>query len=56
MKFAPCIATGNVFVLKPSELTPLSALYFAALTKEAGFPAGVVNIVPGNLQINFRTN
>jgi len=51
-KFAPCIATGNVLVLKPAELTPLSALYFAALTKEAGFPAGVMNVVPGKAKIS----
>lgn len=32
---------------KPAEQTPLSALYIAALTKEAGFPAGVINVVTG---------
>jgi aldehyde dehydrogenase (NAD(P)+) len=36
-----------VVVLKPAEQTPLSALYFCSLVKEAGFPPGVVNIVPG---------
>ena len=46
-KVAPALATGNCIVLKPSEFTPLSALLFAKLTKEAGFPAGVVNIVNG---------
>jgi len=49
-KLAPCLATGNTLVIKPSELTPLSALYFASLIKKAGFPPGVVNVVPGNLQ------
>lgn len=39
--------TGNVVVLKPAEQTPLTALYIAHLVKEAGFPAGVVNVVPG---------
>lgn len=39
--------TGNVVVLKPAEQTPLTALYVANLIKEAGFPPGVVNIVPG---------
>lgn len=34
-------------MLKPAELTPLSALYAAALSKEAGFPDGVINVVPG---------
>lgn len=38
---------GNTVVLKPSELTPLSILYFANLIKEAGFPPGVVNILNG---------
>lgn len=38
---------GNVVILKPSEHTPLTALYIAQLTKEAGFPDGVVNVVPG---------
>nr|AVR59245.1 aldehyde dehydrogenase 1 [Platynereis dumerilii] len=47
LKFAPAIATGNVVVIKPAEQTPLTALYLAALTKEAGFPPGVVNVVPG---------
>jgi retinal dehydrogenase len=46
-KIAPAVATGNVVVLKPSELTPLTALYMASLLKEAGFPPGVINIVPG---------
>lgn len=34
-------------VLKPAEQTPLTALYLASLVKEAGFPPGVVNVVPG---------
>ncbi|GIY72160.1 aldehyde dehydrogenase, mitochondrial, partial [Caerostris extrusa] len=46
-KFGPAIAAGNVVVLKPAEQTPLTALYLATLVKEAGFPAGVVNIIPG---------
>jgi len=46
-KLAPALACGNTIVLKPSENTPLSALKVAALIKEAGFPKGVVNIVPG---------
>lgn len=46
-KIAPALATGNVIVLKPAEQTPLTALYMANLIKEAGFPPGVVNIVPG---------
>ncbi|KAL1592274.1 mitochondrial aldehyde dehydrogenase [Paraconiothyrium brasiliense] len=46
-KLAPALACGNTVVLKPAEQTPLSALYLASLIKEAGFPAGVVNIVNG---------
>lgn len=46
-KFAPALACGCTIVLKPSEFTPLSALYVGSLIVEAGFPAGVVNIVPG---------
>lgn len=46
-KLAPALAMGNVIVLKPAEQTCLTALYVAQLTKEAGFPNGVVNVVPG---------
>ncbi|CAH2356010.1 potassium-activated aldehyde dehydrogenase, mitochondrial [[Candida] railenensis] len=46
-KLAPALATGNTIVLKSAESTPLSALYMANLIKEAGIPAGVVNIVSG---------
>ncbi|KAK2704470.1 hypothetical protein QYM36_016762 [Artemia franciscana] len=46
-KLGPALAAGNVVVMKPAEQTPLTALYVAQLIKEAGFPAGVVNIVPG---------
>ncbi len=46
-KMAPALAAGNCVVLKPSELTPLSSLRLAELMREVGFPAGVVNIVPG---------
>uniref|UniRef100_A0A915N728 aldehyde dehydrogenase (NAD(+)) n=1 Tax=Meloidogyne javanica TaxID=6303 RepID=A0A915N728_MELJA len=46
-KLAPALAMGNTVILKPAEQTPLTALYVANLIKEAGFPPGVVNIVPG---------
>jgi acyl-CoA reductase-like NAD-dependent aldehyde dehydrogenase len=46
-KMGPALAAGNTIVLKPAELTPLSALRIAELMDEVGFPAGVVNIVPG---------
>ncbi|KAL0121830.1 hypothetical protein PUN28_006946 [Cardiocondyla obscurior] len=46
-KWGPALATGCTLILKPAEQTPLSALYTAALAKEAGFPAGVINVIPG---------
>ena len=46
-KIAPALATGCTVVLKPAEQTPLSALYLAKLAAEAGFPKGVINIIPG---------
>lgn len=46
-KIAPALATGCTVVLKPSEETPLTALYLAQLAMEAGFPAGVLNVVTG---------
>ncbi|KAJ8961513.1 hypothetical protein NQ318_014763 [Aromia moschata] len=46
-KLAPALAMGCTVVLKPAEQTPLTALAIAALVKEAGFPAGVVNVVTG---------
>jgi aldehyde dehydrogenase (NAD+) len=46
-KVAPALATGCTVVIKPSELTPLSAMYMTKLLKEAGLPAGVVNVVVG---------
>jgi aldehyde dehydrogenase (NAD+) len=46
-KLAPALATGNTVVMKPAEQTPLSALRIGQLIVEAGFPEGVVNILPG---------
>lgn len=46
-KIAPALACGNTVVLKPAETTSLTALLFAELVKDAGLPAGVVNIVTG---------
>lgn len=46
-KLAPALAAGNTCVLKPSELTPLTALELGRLITEVGFPAGVVNIITG---------
>ncbi len=47
-KLGPALAAGNTVVLKPAEQTPLSALRLGQLIVEAGFPAGVVNIVTGD--------
>ncbi|WP_367126404.1 aldehyde dehydrogenase family protein [Streptomyces phytohabitans] len=47
-KVAPALATGNTVVLKPAETTPLSALFFADVCRQAGLPPGVVNIVTGD--------
>jgi aldehyde dehydrogenase (NAD+) len=46
-KLAPALCTGNTVVLKPAEQTPLTALRVGELILEAGFPEGVVNILPG---------
>ena len=46
-KLAPALATGNTIVMKPAEQTPLSALRLGELILEAGFPEGVVNLLPG---------
>jgi aldehyde dehydrogenase (NAD+) len=46
-KWGPALASGCTIVLKPAEQTPLTALRVAALAQEAGFPDGVVNVVPG---------
>jgi len=45
-KVAPALAVGCTIVMKPSELTPLTALKLSELVKEAGFPPGVLNTVP----------
>ena len=46
-KCAPALATGNTVVLKPAELTPLTAIRIAELALEAGLPPGVLNVLPG---------
>jgi aldehyde dehydrogenase (NAD+) len=46
-KIGPALAAGNAMVLKPAEQTPVTALEIAKLVHEAGFPAGVFNVVPG---------
>jgi len=46
-KLAPALATGNTVIMKPAEQTPLSALRIGELIVEAGFPEGVVNMLPG---------
>ncbi|MBH1935947.1 aldehyde dehydrogenase family protein [Streptomyces sp. AV19] len=46
-KVAPALAAGNTFVIKPSEVTPLSTVHLVRLLAEAGLPAGVANLVTG---------
>jgi 4-guanidinobutyraldehyde dehydrogenase/NAD-dependent aldehyde dehydrogenase len=46
-KLGPALATGNSVILKPSERSPLTAIRIAQLALEAGFPAGVLNVLPG---------
>ena len=47
-KIAPALASGNTVVLKPAETTPLTALFFADICRQAELPAGVVNILTGD--------
>jgi acyl-CoA reductase-like NAD-dependent aldehyde dehydrogenase len=46
-KLGPALAAGNTVVLKPAELTPLTALRFAEIARQAGLPEGVLEVVPG---------
>src|ERR671913_1476603 len=46
-KMAPALAAGNTLVLKPAELTPLTAIEFERIAREAGIPDGVVNVLVG---------
>lgn len=46
-KIGPALAAGNSVILKPSEKSPLSALYLASLVREAGLPSGVFQVLPG---------
>jgi aldehyde dehydrogenase (NAD+) len=48
LKAAPALATGNCFILKPSEKTPLAAAALGPLIKEAGFPPGVFQVLTGD--------
>lgn len=50
-KLGPALAAGNAVVLKPSELTPFSAVYLAELAVRAGMPAGLINVVLGDGEI-----
>ena len=50
-KAAPALAAGNTIVLKPAELTPLTAIRIAELALEAGVPPGVFNVIPGKGRI-----
>ncbi len=50
-KLGPALATGNTVILKPSENTPASMVALGALVEEAGFPPGVVNVLPGGREV-----
>lgn len=50
-KLAPLLAAGCTAVVKPSDITPVTALLLARLTDEAGFPRGVVNVVTGGAEV-----
>lgn len=50
-KLGPALAAGNAVVLKPSEMTPFSAIYLAELAVRAGLPAGLINVVLGDGQV-----
>jgi aldehyde dehydrogenase (NAD+) len=50
-KVAPALAAGNTIVVKPAELTPLTAIRIAELALEAGVPPGVFNVIPGKGRI-----
>src|SRR5262249_27601624 len=47
IKLAPILACGNTVVLKPSEVSPLSALMLAQMAQDVGFPPGVINVIHG---------
>lgn len=47
-KMAACLAAGNTVVMKPAQVSPLTALKFAELSVKAGIPPGVINIVAGS--------
>lgn len=47
----PALLSGNTILIKPAEDTPLSALYIGKLAQEAGFPPGVINVLPGRGEI-----
>src|SRR5207302_6749567 len=50
MKVLPALAAGNTVLVKPSELTPYATEHFMELVREAGIPAGVVNMLPGTAE------
>jgi len=53
-KFAPALLMGNTVVLKPAEQSSLSAIYLGKLSKEAGIPDGVFNVIPGYGEVAGR--
>lgn len=55
-KMAACLAAGNTVVIKPAQVSPLTALKFAELSVKAGIPPGVINVVPGKGKFNLNLN
>lgn len=51
---AACLAAGNTVVIKPAQVSPLTALKFAELSAKAGIPPGVINVLPGTGKILFH--
>jgi len=51
----PALLAGNTILIKPAEDTPLSALYIGKLAEEAGFPPGVINVLPGRGEITGQS-
>jgi aldehyde dehydrogenase (NAD+) len=54
MKIPPAVAAGNTVVVKPSELTPFTGELFMELVEQAGFPPGVINLLPGTAEAGHQ--
>ncbi|CAF4296180.1 unnamed protein product, partial [Rotaria sordida] len=56
LKLGSALVCGNVVILKPAEQTPLTTLFYPSAIKEAGFPPGIINSVPGNTHHQNENN